>query len=102
MKKRVSFTVDEEVYDDLQAVPRGVSVSEVINWLLKSMIEDIKLGREMTQKEFDEWIESTPEGKDYRNRFIDKYGHLFKRLKYGLNASDDKKVKVLRKAKAAL
>ena len=102
MKKRVSFTVDEDVYDDLQAVPRGVSVSEVINWILKSMIQDIKKGRELTQEEFDQWIESTPEGRDYRERFLNKYGHLFKRLKYGLNASDEKKVKVLRKAKATL
>ena len=102
MKKRVTFTVDEDVYNNLQSVPRGVSVSEVINWVLKEMVEDIKKGRELTQEEFDEWIESTPEGRDYRERFLNKYGHLFQRMKYGLNASDQKKVKVLRKAKATL
>jgi len=85
VKKRVTFTVDEDVYEGLQQIPRGVSVSEIISWVLKAMIEDIKKGRELTQEEFDEWMEGTPEGKDYKNRFINKYGHLFKRLNYGLN-----------------
>jgi len=88
MKKRVTFTVDEDVYEGLQQIPRGVSVSEIVSWTLKSMIKDVKKGRELTQEEFDEWIEGTPEGRDYRERFIEKYGHLFKRLKYALNEFD--------------
>jgi hypothetical protein len=87
VKKRVTFTVDEDVYEGLQQIPRGVSVSEIVSWLLKALIEDLKKGRELTQEEFDKWLEGTQEGMDFRDRFIKKYGHLFKRLKYAFNES---------------
>jgi hypothetical protein len=41
-KKRVAFSVDEYVYDGLKQVPRGVSVSEIVNWLLRALITDIQ------------------------------------------------------------
>lgn len=97
MKKRICLTVDESVYNGLQEVPRGVSISEVVSFLLKAMIEDVRKGREMTQEEFDEWIESTEEGREFRERFIEKYGHFFKRLQYGLDRLSDEKKKKKKK-----
>jgi hypothetical protein len=100
VKKRVTFTVSEDVFEGLQDIPRGVSVSEIVSWVLKAMIEDVKKGRELTQEEFDKWIEGTPEGRDFRERLLDKYGHMFNRLKMGLNWADKmKKESRLRKVK---
>jgi predicted CopG family antitoxin len=91
MKRKLTLTIDEDIYRGLEELPRKVSVSELVGWVLKAMIEDVKKGRELTKEEFDAWIESTPEGRDFRERFIEKYGYMLNRLKYGLNAV--KKVK---------
>ena len=75
------MTIDADVYDELKDLPRKVSLSEIVSWVLKAMLEDIKKGRELTQEEFDEWVESTPEGRDFRERLISNYGPTFKKIK---------------------
>lgn len=100
MKRKLTLTIDEDVYEGLEELPRKVSVSEVVTWVLKAMIEDVKKGRELTQEEFDEWIEDTSEGRDFRDRFIDKYGPMFKRMKMVLNIEEKgKQGSKLRKVK---
>lgn len=91
MKRKLTLTIDEDVYEGIEELPRKVSVSEMVTWVLKAMIEDVKKGRELNQEEFDKWIESTPEGKDFRERFLDKYGYLFQRLRMGLNRTEKTK-----------
>ena len=77
-----TMSLDADVYRQIQEdLPRGVSVSEIVSWILKAMFEDIKKGRELTQEEFDEWVESTPEGRDFRERLITAYGPTFKKIK---------------------
>lgn len=74
MKKRINLTVDAEVYDQLKELPRSVSVSEVVTWILKLMLEDIKRGRELTHEETLELLRSTAEGRDYQERFEERFG----------------------------
>lgn len=74
MKERMTISIDKEIYDTLQELPRKVSLSEVVTWMLKAMFQDIKAGRELKSKELKEWIESTPEGKDFRERLIEHWG----------------------------
>jgi predicted CopG family antitoxin len=95
VKKKLTLTIDDDVYAGLKDIPRGVSISEIVSWILKGMIEDIKKGRQQTQEEFDEWVESTPEGRDFRERFVEKYGPRLKRIQYGLEilAGEKKKKK---------
>ena len=66
MRKKLTLTIDPDVYDELQKLPRSISVSEVISWFLKSMLEDIKRGGKFSQEEFEKWVESTPEGRGGR------------------------------------
>lgn len=87
MKKKLTLTIDEDVYKGIGKLPKEVSISEMVSWLLKAMIEDVKKGREMTQEEFDAWIEGTPDGRDFRERFIEKYGPHLNRLKLALDFS---------------
>jgi predicted CopG family antitoxin len=74
MRKKLTLTIDGEVYDKLQGLDRRVSVSEVVTVVLRSFIENMKKGREMTDEELDEWVNSDPELKDFRERLREHWG----------------------------
>lgn len=80
MKKRMTITIDSDVYDYLQELPRKVSLSEVITWSLRSALQDIKAGRELTSKELQKWIDSTPEGRDFRERLREHWGPTIEKI----------------------
>ena len=81
MKKRVAFSVDEDVYDGLKQVPRGISVSEVVNWLLRALITDIQ---GMPDEEFRKFMENDPRGKEVRNYLQDKLLPFFDTVDLGV------------------
>lgn len=81
MKKRVAFSVDEDVYDGLKQVPRGISVSEVVNWLLRALITDIQ---GMPDEEFRKFMENDPRGKEVRKYLQDKLLPFFDSVDSGV------------------
>jgi hypothetical protein len=81
MKKRVAFSVDEDVYDGLKQVPRGISVSEVVNWLLRALITDIQ---GMPYEEFRKFMENDPRGKEVRKYLQDKLLPFFDTVDSGV------------------
>jgi len=81
MKKRVAFSVDEDVYDGLKQVPRGISVSEVVNWLLRALITDIQ---GMPDEEFRTFMENDPRGKEVRKYLQDKLLPFFDTMDSGV------------------
>ena len=81
MKKRVTFTVDEDVYEGLKQVPRGVSVSEIVSWLLRAVITDIQ---GMSDQEFKKFMENDPRGKEVRNYLQDKLLPFFDTVDSGV------------------
>jgi predicted CopG family antitoxin len=97
MRKKLTLTIDPDVYDELQKLPRNISVSEVISWFLKSMLEDIKRGGKFSQEEFEQWVESTPEGRDFRDRARQKFGPTIRRAEAKLNGIKEKIVPQKRK-----
>ena len=80
MKKKITLSIDSDVYDQLNDLPRKVSVSEMVNWILKGMLQDIKNGRELTDKELQEYIKQTSEGRDFLERFQEIYGPKYDAL----------------------
>jgi hypothetical protein len=72
MRKKITLTLDEDVYDRLQEIPKGVSLSDVATFHYKIFLEEFKKGRELTDKEFDELFNRTPEDLALRLR-IRKY-----------------------------
>ncbi len=74
MKKKITLSIDSDVYDELNELPRKVSISEVVNWVLKAMLQDIKKGRELTAEELAEYVRQTPEGKNFLERYQEAYG----------------------------
>jgi predicted CopG family antitoxin len=96
MKKRINLTLDEDVYEGLGEIPRKVSVSELVNWLLKVFVAELKAGRELTGNELVELTNSIPGGKDFRVRLkkefgpkLEKANHLIKeaRKTFGVKKS---------------
>ena len=79
MKKRMCFTVDEDVIEGLRLVPRGVSLSTVVTWVLRAMAEDVKPNG-MTEDEFIKYMDSDPEGRAVREYLGEKLGPILKKI----------------------
>lgn len=75
MKKKLTLTIDPEVYDSLKHLPRGVSISEVVSWMLRAMVEDVKPGG-MTEDEFLKFMDNDPRGHEVREYIREKLGPL--------------------------
>ncbi len=80
MRKKLTLTIDAEVYDMIKELPRKVSISEVVSWVLKTIFQDIKKGGQLTQEEIDAWLNSTPEGKDFKERLREHWGPAFYKI----------------------
>lgn len=78
MKKRVSFTVDEDVIERLKKVPREVSISEIVNWVLRAMFEDVKPGG-ISEEEFIKFMDNDPRGREVRKFLQDKLGPIIEK-----------------------
>jgi len=68
MKKRLNLTIDSDIYDALQDLPRKVNISEVVTWVFKIILEDLKKGGELNKEELDKFLRNTPGGKDFQER----------------------------------
>lgn len=83
MKRKLTLTIDPDVYDQLGELPRKVSISEVANWMLKALITDI---RGMSDEEFKKLMESDPRGREVRAYLKDKLGPFLNRVEPYVNA----------------
>jgi hypothetical protein len=64
MKKRITVTIDDAIYDEITKLPRKVSISEMVNFFLKVAVEEIKEGREMGSEELRKFVKQMPGGGD--------------------------------------
>ena len=80
MRKKLTLTIDSEVYDMIKELPRKVSISEVVSFVLKGLYKELKMGRQLTQEEIDQWLESTSKERDFRNRLREHWGPSFKKI----------------------
>jgi predicted CopG family antitoxin len=39
MKKKITLSVDEKVYEDLKELPKKISISEIVNFMLQDYLE---------------------------------------------------------------
>ncbi len=75
MKKRVTFTVDKDVVEGLKKVPRGVSVSKMVSWILRGMIEDLTPGGK-SPDEFARFMYNDPDGREVIEFMKEKWGPI--------------------------
>lgn len=81
MKKKLTLTIDEDVYDQLGELHRKVSVSEIVTWVLKAVITDIQ---GMPDEDFKKLMDSDPRGKEVHAYLKDKLGPLVDRIETGI------------------
>ncbi len=83
LKTGYIYISDESVERFLKNTPpkpgpkKKVSIPEIAKWVLKGFLEDVKARRSLTGEDVKKWLESTPEGKDFRLRFRDQYGPIY-------------------------
>lgn len=92
MRKKITLTVDAEMYDLIKDTPMKVSISEVVTWVLKAMVQDMKKGKELTDAELKVWMDSTSEGKEFRERLIAHWGPTVYAIEDGLGKIREKMV----------
>ena len=56
-KRRITLTIDEDLYEELENLPRRVSVSEITNYSLKVFLEMVRKGRELEDEELDSIVQ---------------------------------------------
>jgi len=77
MKKKLTLTIDDDVYEGIKDLPRRVSISEVVSWMLRAMVEDVKPGG-MSEDEFIDFMDNDPRGKEVRVYMKEKLGPIIK------------------------
>jgi hypothetical protein len=96
MKKKITLSLDSDVYDALQELPRKVSISEFASWVLRTELHEIRNGKIMTSAELKNWVDSTPEGKDFRARLKEHWGPTMIKIDDSINKVTSK-LKVTKK-----
>ena len=79
MKKRICLTVDDDLFRELQFVPRGFSVSEFVSFMLRGMLKEVQ-GKFPTQSDFEAWVNSDPELKRIREGIKEAWGPAIEKV----------------------
>ncbi len=79
MKKKLTLTIDDDVYGLLGELPRKVSISEVVSWMLRMMVEDLKPNG-MSEDEFIDYMDNDPRGREVRQYLKEKLGPIVKNV----------------------
>jgi predicted CopG family antitoxin len=75
MRRKLTLSIDDDVYEGLQEVPRKFSVSDFVSFMLRGMLQEFKRGRiAFDQKEFEKWVKSDPELKRIREGIREAWG----------------------------
>jgi predicted CopG family antitoxin len=73
MRRKLTLSIDEEVYRRLKSVPRGFSVSEFVSFMLKAMLKEFR-GNFSTQEEFEKWVAGDPQLERVREGIKEAWG----------------------------
>jgi len=81
MKRSLNLSIDVDLYNELDNLPRRLSVSELTSFLLRSYLIMLKNGRMPTDKEMDEIVEKMG-GQDFVERMRKSLGPTVDRIDY--------------------
>ena len=81
MKKRLNLTIDEDIYEIIGKLPRTVSVSEVVSYILRCFYESAKKGKVLlSDSDIQKLIDSDPKLQDFQARLIEHWGPGIKKI----------------------
>ncbi len=69
MKKKLTLSIDEDAYDDMGEIPRKISMSEIVTWLARAFVTDLK---GMSDEEFRKYMDNDPSGREVRKYLQEK------------------------------
>ena len=72
-KRRITLTIDDDIYQALDNLPRKISVSQLANYFLRLFIEISTKGRELSKEELKDIINSLG-GEDFLRHLKDALG----------------------------
>jgi len=85
VRRKLTLTIDPDIYEKLGDLPRRVSVSAVVSIVLKALMSDAK---GMSDEEFLKWVDKDPDTRELHLLLQDKLGpYLEKYLKKVPDAS---------------
>ena len=90
MKKRATFTIDEDVFERLRMLPRGISVSEFVNDMLKGLVNVLHVG--MTPDEMAEFESDPLENLSVRG-WVEREWFVTSGFAENIGAAKNKKIK---------
>jgi hypothetical protein len=74
-RKKLTLTIEGDVSDELEELPRRVSISEFVNFMLKGYVETFKKGHVLGKEEVDE-IVAKMGGEEFRERIRNTFPTL--------------------------
>jgi len=74
MRRKLTLSIDDDVYEGLLEVPRKFSISDFVSFMLRGMLQEFKKGRIFNQEEFEKWVNSDPELKRIRQGMREAWG----------------------------
>ena len=81
MKRSLNLSIDVDLYNELDNLPRRLSVSELTSFLLRSYIVMLKNGRMPTDREMDEIVEKMG-GQEFVDRMKKSLGPTVDKIDY--------------------
>jgi len=69
VRRKLTLTIDPDIYEKLGDLPRRVSVSAVVSVVLKALMSDAK---GMSDEEFLKWVDKDPETRELHLLLQDK------------------------------
>lgn len=75
MRKKITLSIDSEAYDGIKELPKKVSISEVVSWVVRSMVEGVKPNG-MTPDEFIDYMDRDKRGREVRQYLKEKLGPI--------------------------
>lgn len=82
MGKITYISLGDDLVNLLKRLPRTISIADFIRWCIKATLYEIKLGRELSAKELQEWIDSTEEGREFRRLLVEKWGDKLEKIAF--------------------
>jgi hypothetical protein len=83
MKRKINLTIDTDLYEAFDNLPRKVSVSEIVNFVMRMIMLQARKGRELTEEEFNAELEKAG-GQEFCERLKLALGPTIDKIDLGL------------------
>lgn len=73
LRHKILLLIDEDLYYALKELPRTISISDIVNILLKLFLGELQASCKMTEKELEKWIRKDSQQTKIRTYLREKF-----------------------------